>query len=58
MTNSTMAHGGHPLPHDLDHCPRCGSELRSGTDDHAFECPACAYTYTYTYTEQEVGHAS
>lgn len=52
MTNSTMAHGGHPWPHDLDHCPRCGSELRSSTDDHAFECPACAYT------EQEVGHAS
>ena len=52
MTNSTMAHGGHPLPHslphDLYHCPQCGSELQSGNDDRAFECPACAYT------EQEV----
>lgn len=52
MTKSTMAHGGHPLSHDLNHCPLCGGELRSGTDDHAFECPACAYT------EQEVAHAS
>ena len=56
MTNSTMAHGGHPLPHslphslphDLNHCPLCGGELQSGNDDRAFECPACAYT------EQEV----
>lgn len=54
MTNPTMAHGGHPLPHslshDLNHCPLCGGELRSSTDDHAFECPACAYT------EREVAH--
>lgn len=28
----------------------CGSELRTGNDDRAFECPACAYT------EQEVAH--
>ena len=52
MTNSTQAREGHPLPHslphDLDHCPQCGSELRSSTDDHAYECPACEYT------EQEV----
>ena len=44
MTNPTMAHRGHPLPHDLAHCPRCGGELQSGTNEHAFECPACAYT--------------
>lgn len=48
MTNSTMAHGGHPLLRDLNHCPQCGSELRSGADDRSFECPAC------DYTEQEV----
>lgn len=48
MTNSTMAHGGHPLLHDLDHCPLCGSELQSGTNDRAYECPTCEYT------EQEV----
>ncbi len=48
MTKSTMAHGANSFPHDLDHCPFCGCELRSGTDYHAFECPAC------TYTEQEV----
>lgn len=52
MTISTMTHGGYPLPQDLDHCPRCSGELRSGTDEYAFECPACAYT------EQEVPHAS
>ena len=51
MTNSTMAHGGHPLPHDLAHCPLCGGELQSGTNDRAYECP------TYEYTEQEVAHA-
>lgn len=54
MINPTMAHGGHPLPHslphDLNHCPLCGSELQSGTNDRAFECQACAYT------EQEVAH--
>ncbi len=44
MTNPTMARGGHPLPHDLGHCPQCGSELQSGTDDRTFECPACEYT--------------
>jgi len=44
MTNSTMAHRGHPLPHDINHCPQCGSEMQSGTDDRAFECPACEYT--------------
>lgn len=48
MTNSTMAHGGHPLLHDLNHCPLCGSELRSSTNDRAYECQACEYT------EQEV----
>ena len=48
MTNSTMAHGGHPLLHDLNHCPQCGSELQSGTNDRAYECPTCEYT------EQEV----
>ena len=50
MTNSTMAHGGHPLLHDLNHCPLCGSELQSGTNDPAYECPTCEYT------EQEVAH--
>ena len=44
MTNPTMAHGGHYLPHDLDHCPLCGSELQSGTNDRAYECPTCEYT--------------
>ncbi len=48
MTNSTMAHGGHSLPHslphDLNHCPQCGSELRSGTDGYTYECPTCEYT--------------
>ncbi|EPC4026386.1 hypothetical protein ACRZOU_002137 [Aeromonas salmonicida] len=43
MTNPTMARGGHPLLHDLGHCPQCGSELQSGTDDSIFECPACEY---------------
>ncbi|MGY3959508.1 hypothetical protein [Aeromonas popoffii] len=52
MTNPTMDHGGHPLQHDLDHCPQYGCELRSGTDDNAYECPACEYT------EQEVAYAS
>ncbi len=51
MTNQTMAHGGHPLLHDLNHCPLCGSELQSGTNDRAYECPTCEYT------EQEVAHA-
>lgn len=44
MTNATLAHGGRPLPHDLAHCPLCGGELQSGTNDRAYECPACAYT--------------
>lgn len=44
MTKSTMAHGANSFPHDLGHCPQCGSELRFGTDDHTFECPACAHT--------------
>jgi tRNA(Ile2) C34 agmatinyltransferase TiaS len=48
MTNPTLAHRGHPLPHDLAHCPLCGGELQSGTNDRAYECPACEYT------EQEV----
>lgn len=48
MTNSTQAREGHPLPHDLNHCPQCGSDLQSGSNDRAFECPACEYT------EQEV----
>ena len=39
MTNPTMAHGGHSLPHDLDHCPLCGSELQSGTNDRAYGAP-------------------
>ncbi|WP_170946585.1 hypothetical protein [Aeromonas salmonicida] len=52
MTKPTLAaYGGHPLPHDLDHCPLCGCELRSGTNDRAYECLAC------DYTEQEVCHA-
>ncbi|HHO0758319.1 TPA: hypothetical protein ACRTNY_001380 [Aeromonas hydrophila] len=49
MTNPTLAHRGHPLPHDLAHCPLCGGELQSGTNDRAYECPACEYTV------QEVG---
>ncbi|MGY3922028.1 hypothetical protein LA366_02530 [Aeromonas jandaei] len=36
---------------DLCHCPRCGSELRTGTDDRSFECSWCYYT------EQEVVNA-
>jgi hypothetical protein len=40
MTNPTLAHRGHPLPHDLAHCPLCGGELQSGTNDRAYECPA------------------
>ena len=36
---------------DLCHCPQCGSELRTGTDDRSFECPGC------DYTEQEVINA-
>ncbi|MGL6476303.1 hypothetical protein ACSZNN_15810 [Aeromonas hydrophila] len=52
MTKSTVAHGANSFPHYLVHCTQCDSELLSGTDDHAFECPACAYT------EQDVGHAS
>ena len=48
MTNSTQAREGRPLPHDLNHCPLCGSELQSGNDDLAYECPTCEYT------EQEV----
>ena len=50
MTNSTMAHGGQPFSDDLNHCPLCGCELRSGTDGYTYECPACEYT------EQEVAH--
>ncbi len=52
MTNSTLAPMGHPLPHDLNHCPLCGGDLQSGTNDRAYECPTCEYT------EQEVAHAS
>ncbi|MGE6117123.1 hypothetical protein ACLHZU_13620 [Aeromonas salmonicida] len=48
MTKPILAHGGQPLPLDLNHCPLCGGELQSGTDDRTFECPACEYT------EQEV----
>ncbi|WP_324019419.1 hypothetical protein [Aeromonas hydrophila] len=48
MTKPILAHGGQPFSHDLNHCPLCGSELQSGTDDRAFECPTCEYT------EQEV----
>ena len=51
MTNSTQAHSGQPLPYDLNHCPLCGGELQSGTNDRAYECPTCEYT------EQEVAHA-
>lgn len=29
---------------DLCHCPLCGCELRSGTDNNAYECPGCEYT--------------
>lgn len=49
MTMNPTAPLGHPLCADLDHCPLCGGELQSGTDDRAYECPACEYT------EQEVG---
>lgn len=51
MTKSILAHGGQPFSHDLNHCPLCGGELQSGTDDRAFECPTCEYT------EQEVCNA-
>ena len=50
MTKSILANGGQPFSHDLNHCPLCGGELQSGTDDRAFECPVCEYT------EQEVAH--
>lgn len=33
---------------NIHHCPMCGRELRTGTDDRSFECPGCEYT------EQEV----
>lgn len=49
MTNESMASAvATPLHTNLDHCPMCGSELRTGTDDRSFECPGC------DYTEQEV----
>ncbi|CAD7529905.1 hypothetical protein [Aeromonas hydrophila] len=51
MTMNPTAPGAAPLCADLDHCPRCGGELRSGTNDRAYECHAC------DYTEQEVCHA-
>ncbi|WP_200891479.1 hypothetical protein [Aeromonas hydrophila] len=51
MTMNPTAPLGHSLCSDLDHCPMCGSELRTGTDDRSFECPGC------DYTEQEVVHA-
>ncbi|HHQ4796024.1 hypothetical protein ACEUAZ_02590 [Aeromonas veronii] len=44
MTMNPTAQLGHPLCAALDHCPMCGSELRTGTDDHAYECPGCEYT--------------
>ncbi|MGY3961179.1 hypothetical protein [Aeromonas popoffii] len=44
MTNPTIARGGTFLLHDLGHCPQCGSELQSVTDDSIFECLACEYT--------------
>lgn len=44
MTMNPTAPLGQPLSDDLDHCPMCGSELRTGTDDHAYECPGCEYT--------------
>lgn len=52
MTMNPTTPQGCPLCADLDHCPLCGGELQSGTDDRAFECPACEYT------EQEVANAS
>lgn len=51
MTMNSMAPLGQPLCADLDHCPICGSELRTSTDDRSFECPGCVYT------EQEVSNA-
>lgn len=51
MTIEPKAHGAVLLCADLDHCPICGSELRTGTDDRSFECQGCEYT------EQEVIHA-
>ena len=48
MTKPILAHGGQPFSHDLNHCPLCGCELRSGNDGYTYECPACEYT------EQEV----
>ena len=51
MTKPILAHEGQPLPLDLNHCPLCGGELQSGTDDRTFECPVCEYT------EQEVVNA-
>lgn len=52
MTNESMAHSVATHLHtNLEHCPLCGSELHSGTDDRSFECPGCEYT------EQEVSHA-
>lgn len=44
MTANLMAPLGHPLCADLAHCPLCGSELRTSTDDHAYECSGCEYT--------------
>ncbi|MGL5293329.1 MAG: hypothetical protein ACRC9V_06130 [Aeromonas sp.] len=29
---------------NIHHCPACGSELRTGTDDRSFECSGCEYT--------------
>jgi hypothetical protein len=26
MTKFTLARGGHPMPHDLEHCPLYGDE--------------------------------
>lgn len=50
MTNSLETGNCYPSA-TLSHCPLCGGELQSGTDDRAFECPVCEYT------EQEVANA-
>ena len=52
MTKSTVAHGANSFPHYLVHCTQYGSELRSGTDDFAFECPACACKEAVSHYEK------